>query len=874
MPSEPKRKLVAIMFTDMVGYTSLMQKDEVKARKLIQRQREIMKPLIEKHSGTILQYVGDGTFITFDSAIEAVNCGYEIQNQFKSDKDLSLRIGIHIGDVVIDGDEVYGDGVNVASRLEPVAEPGGVCISEKVHDEIQNQPEIETVFLGEKLLKNVEHSIKIYCLTGKDLIVSKPFEEKQITPIESQELVSAEANTKPASKRLIPWAAGAAALLILFFARGWFTGESSIQDVVADENSIAVLFIENMADPSDENRNAEMVKMLLTTDLAQAKSLRVIGTQRLYDIAKQKHSGDSKLIDRSNATEIAKEARARWMLTGSFTAVGSNIILTTEIQNVKDGRILEAQRATGSDLFELVDILSREVKNALGVINVSGEIDNPVKEITTSSVEAYQYYLEGLELINEVNFSKSIEMFDKALAIDSTFTQALYEKAVAWWWERKPDPISMVRKLDPYIDDLPDKERMLIQGLDAILKYENQSSLLIFTSLVEKYPDDKQAHYSLGEVYYHYPADLLQALAAFESAIELDPGFLLAYFHVFDIYYQRGLLDRGIIEALKLQKRFPDKANGYFELVRLYSAKGEFKTAVDWANKGLAVQPNSYDLISNLAYTYQRMGYYSKAEETLNLVNGLNVSEYDLYRAKARIIGLYELQGRYQVSLELRVILYELSKGFRADIQAGALSQLAYLKFITGDTDDALKDAETAIKYSSNNPFPYITLGRIHAENGNPAGVSNTIDLIRNKNDPKEFEAVMNTVISYLNFERYVLKKEFNSAVEEYKKLKIIKYIYDTYLYKNAMVHLNMNNYESAISTASEMLKPSISPRAHGYVYPRASYIQGMAYEAQNKTSLAIESYEKLLDIWKDADEEIPERKDTIKRLAALKQGS
>jgi len=270
MPTEPKRKLAAIMFTDMVGYTSLMQKDEVKARKLIQRQREIMKPLIEKHSGTILQYVGDGTFITFDSSIEAVNCGYEIQNQFKSDKDLSLRIGIHIGDVVVEGDEVYGDGVNVASRLEPLAEPGGVCISEKVYDEIQNQKNIETVFLGEKSLKNVEHSIKIYSLTGKGLKAAKPFEEEEKAVIESKEID--EVVSRPASKKIIPWAAGAAILLILFFARGWFSGESSISEVAADENSLAVMFIENMNDPTDADRSGEMITNLLTTDLSQSHS--------------------------------------------------------------------------------------------------------------------------------------------------------------------------------------------------------------------------------------------------------------------------------------------------------------------------------------------------------------------------------------------------------------------------------------------------------------------------------------------------------------------------------------------------------------------------------------------------------------------------
>ena len=138
MPSEPKRKLVAIMFTDMVGYTSLMQSDEEQARKLVQKQRDLLKPLVEKHDGTVLQYVGDGTFCMFNSAIEAVNAAMEIQRSISSEKNLKLRIGIHIGDVVKDGDEIYGDGVNIASRLEPLAPPGGVCFTGEVASSIRN----------------------------------------------------------------------------------------------------------------------------------------------------------------------------------------------------------------------------------------------------------------------------------------------------------------------------------------------------------------------------------------------------------------------------------------------------------------------------------------------------------------------------------------------------------------------------------------------------------------------------------------------------------------------------------------------------------------------------------------------------------------
>ena len=122
-PEAPNHKLAAIMFTDMVGYTSMMQKDEDEARKLIERHRAHMQPFVEKYGGEIIQFVGDGTFCRFDSAIEAVKSALEIQKVLEMEPEINLMIGIHVGDVVVKGDEVYGDGVNVASRIEPLAEP-------------------------------------------------------------------------------------------------------------------------------------------------------------------------------------------------------------------------------------------------------------------------------------------------------------------------------------------------------------------------------------------------------------------------------------------------------------------------------------------------------------------------------------------------------------------------------------------------------------------------------------------------------------------------------------------------------------------------------------------------------------------------------
>ncbi|MFC1724291.1 protein kinase [candidate division KSB1 bacterium] len=163
------RKLAAIMFTDIVGYTAIMSRDEKKALAILQRKRDVIKPLIKKHNGEFLKEIGDGTLSSFHSAVEAVNCGKDIQSVLQNDPDLNLRVGIHIGDVVFSSGDVFGDGVNIASRIETLAEPGGVCISEQVYQAVRSMPEISTAFIGEKTLKNVDHPIKVYALTGEGL---------------------------------------------------------------------------------------------------------------------------------------------------------------------------------------------------------------------------------------------------------------------------------------------------------------------------------------------------------------------------------------------------------------------------------------------------------------------------------------------------------------------------------------------------------------------------------------------------------------------------------------------------------------------------------------------------------------------------------
>jgi len=159
------------MFTDMVGYTSLMQTDEELALKKRKRQKEVLEDSINRFRGKILQYYGDGTLSIFQSALEAVHCAIDIQKKLAQEPKVDLRIGIHTGDIILEDEGIYGDGVNVASRIESLAVPGGVFISEKVYDDIKNQKDITTQEIGTFELKNVNQPVRVFAISNPGFAV-------------------------------------------------------------------------------------------------------------------------------------------------------------------------------------------------------------------------------------------------------------------------------------------------------------------------------------------------------------------------------------------------------------------------------------------------------------------------------------------------------------------------------------------------------------------------------------------------------------------------------------------------------------------------------------------------------------------------------
>lgn len=200
MTQKRTRQLAAIMFADMVGYTALMQEDEDRAHDQRDRHREVLSTAVQRHHGEILQHYGDGTLSIFTSAVEAVECAIEVQLALSQEPVIPLRIGVHTGDIVHDQDGVYGDGVNLASRIEGLSAPGGVMVSGKVYDEIKNQPSISAVSIGAVRLKNVGHPVTVFAISNEGLSVPTLEEVSEKAGSEVVALATTDADLPPAAE--------------------------------------------------------------------------------------------------------------------------------------------------------------------------------------------------------------------------------------------------------------------------------------------------------------------------------------------------------------------------------------------------------------------------------------------------------------------------------------------------------------------------------------------------------------------------------------------------------------------------------------------------------------------------------------------------
>jgi TolB-like protein/class 3 adenylate cyclase len=400
------RQLAAIMFTDIVGYTALMGDDEDKAFDLLNKNRQLQKPIIEKYGGRWIKELGDGVMASFATATDAVQCAISIQQACNSIPGLQLRIGIHLGDVVFEENDVFGDGVNIASRLQAIATPGSIYISEAVHNNIANKREINTKFVRAETLKHVKGLVRVYEVSSNPADKLHGFNKKTYKPSSNR-------------KKIIFGTIGVLFLLALL-TYYFFVYKKAGSDKKLVENSIAVLYFNNMSGDSTQEYFSDGITEEITSRLAKIGGLKVKSRTSVLQYKNQTKT----------AKLIAQELGVNNILEGSVRKQGSKVVITAQLINGETDEHIwsETYNREMKDIFEVQSDIAQQIASKFQ-INLSDVAKKSLETAPTLNVEAYDLYLKASSLFylgdgTGNNNKKSIALLKQAIQLDPAFADA------------------------------------------------------------------------------------------------------------------------------------------------------------------------------------------------------------------------------------------------------------------------------------------------------------------------------------------------------------------------------------------------------------------------------------------------------------------
>ncbi len=416
--SESTRHLAAIMFTDIVGYTSLMGSDEDRAFAVLKKNQDIHNGIIKHFNGTLIKEMGDGMLISFPLASDAVKCAIEIQKACKK-QDIPLKIGIHEGEMVFAGEDVYGDGVNIASRLQEGAREGCIAISGKVYSDIKNKTGINTRFIEERILKNVDDPVKVYEVLCEEMTI----EEQQ-----GGKGGKGEENNKAHRRNRYIIFSGIFIIVIAAFLSWYYFSE---QPAAKLDKSIAVLPFDNLGPPEHAYFTDGMTEEI-TSRLATIKALGV--TSRKSAIHYAKTDKTIKQIGKELGVNYILEGTVRWSTTPEGierVRITAQLILATEDTHVWT----DSYDRQIDDIFKIQSEIAQKVGKQLGITLLEGE-QSTLEVQPTKNLDAYQAYLRGIYFIGQPHFSlenwnRATESFQQAVELDTMFALAYAELAMA-----------------------------------------------------------------------------------------------------------------------------------------------------------------------------------------------------------------------------------------------------------------------------------------------------------------------------------------------------------------------------------------------------------------------------------------------------------
>lgn len=415
-----ERKLTTILAVDVVGYSRLMAADEAGTLASIKElRRELIEPKTAEYHGRVVKLMGDGTLMEFGSVVDAVNFSVDMQRamaernaKVPEDRRITYRIGINIGDIIVEGDDIYGNGVNVAARLEALAEPGGICISRSVHTQIAGKVDLDFEDLGQQKVKNIPKPVLVL-----RVLLDAP----------ASEHIAVAATAAKLSQRWPMVAAGIVALVVVagvaVWQRPWEPREepASVENMaypLPDKPSIAVLPFNNMSDDPSQEYFADGMTEDLITDLSKVSGLFVIARNSSFAYKGQQ----------MKVRQVAEDLGVRYILEGSVRRAGDEVRINAQLIDATTGGHLWAERYDGAlaDIFALQDKVTQKIVAALAVkltIEDRKALEHSGRPL---NLDAYEYVLRGRAKLAQANRQATIEarkLFENAIEADPKYAR-------------------------------------------------------------------------------------------------------------------------------------------------------------------------------------------------------------------------------------------------------------------------------------------------------------------------------------------------------------------------------------------------------------------------------------------------------------------
>jgi len=582
---EVKRKLTAILSADVKGYSRLMGADEEGTLGTLTTYREVMVTLIQQHRGRVVNAPGDALLAEFESVVDAVKSAAEIQRELTkrntelpTDRRMEYRIGINLGDVMIDGDSIYGDGVNIAARMESLADGGGICISGTAFDQVRNKLEVGYEYLGEQTVKNITLPVRVYKVLMEPESAGKVIGEKKTKPSPWQ---------RPVTALVIALIVIAAAIAIWkFYIRPSPPVEVASKEKMAfplpDKPSIAVLPFTNMSGDSKEDYFSDGITEEIITALSKVPRLFVIARNSTFT-----YKGTAVKVK-----QVSEELGVRYVLEGSVRKAGDKVRVTAQLIDALMGHHLWAERYDRNlkDIFALQDEITMKIITAVQVELTAGERAN-VAAKGTKNLEAFMKYMQAIENLTRQTKEGNVagcKLAEEVITLDSKYSKGYIA-------------LAQTHLVDIMIGTTDSPEQSLAKASELLKK-----AIVLDAS-------EPDGHSNLGIVYLMM-RQYEKALAEVERAVSLNPNHFGSLLRLVYVLNSIGRFEEAI-SVLKSAKRLsPTPYQAYFvHLATAYRLTGQYKEAIKTAKEALKQTTNNILIYLQLTAAYSMMGHEEEA---------------------------------------------------------------------------------------------------------------------------------------------------------------------------------------------------------------------------------------------------------------------